>query len=1142
MSREDGDLNDAKENGADPTGPKAGDGSRPARSRLARTFGVLRWFVLGVVVLAGLLVGAVQTGLGDHLFASRVRAALAATVGPDLVASVDEASIRIGADGRLAIEADAVRFSRRAAETAEQGAVLTSARSVRLLLDPLPLVFGELKVSSVEVDGIIFDASLAGRRAGMDWQRVRIDALDGLTGAMFESLDRAFRALRYSRTRSITLSDVQIVGIGNAENAAPDIRVDELVLSLTDAAELAIEGGVTVGDQTVTLVGSTGSHPEFDTIESVQLKLAGLERIGNPAFFSIPKDAPPRQAGRRFGLNSEMTVVLAAQRQPATGRPLIEADIRFAPGTAIFGGLASRLHESAVSLGYYQGAEKIEILPSTFNVANSSLPFSGGLIDLSRLDDVPGRGFAIELIVDDARSSPTDSSEPSLTYDAKAFARFLKFEQRLIFDEITVASPLGTFFASSAVRFGETSPEISFAATFERLDTTAAKQLWPHWIAKRPRQWVLDNLFGGTVHDGQIRVFVPEGRLAERPGRLELNEDQLRLSFEIEGARVGLAGDIPPLRDAVGRFRLRGTHMQVEIDGATAYFPTGRSIDVTGGTFTIAATDERPLMADLALSVEGEAAAAAELVSYRPVAVMERIGYEPSDFSGSVRADVNARFGLIAGQDPPPPEWAVDLDLDNVDISRPVEGRQMQAVTGTLFVDTDSAHLLASAEVDGIGLDLDIRQPIGVGSEVEPSRGITGTLADADRRRVAPGLDEIVSGPTPIVIEQTGQAPMSVAVDLTEAAVTVPGLNWKKAPGVAADARFKLDPDEEGLTITDFALEGDGFGAAGRMEIAGGKLASARFRDVHLSGQDDFNVSLTSGEGGGYAIDVQGRSIDLRSLIEGVRGSLRTAAGEEAGGGATPISVTADLERAQGFNGETLQGLSVRYEGAGAAPRALELRAVTSSGEAVVLTLHPVEDGTHLALNSGDAGAVARFANLYGRVRGGLVDLDLERRGEGPYRGRMTISNFAVIDEAQLQELVTARAAGSQYSLNDAVSGRIDTRSVVFSRGSADLSLGADGLTVANGVVRGPEIGTTFQGTVFDAEGNMAITGTFMPAYGLNSLFADIPLFGALLGNGRDRGLIGITFRLAGKASDPQLTVNPISAIAPGIFRQIFEF
>ena len=90
--------------------------------------------------------------------------------------------------------------------------------------------------------------------------------------------------------------------------------------------------------------------------------------------------------------------------------------------------------------------------------------------------------------------------------------------------------------------------------------------------------------------------------------------------------------------------------------------------------------------------------------------------------------------------------------------------------------------------------------------------------------------------------------------------------------------------------------------------------------------------------------------------------------------------------------------------------------------------------------------------------------------------------------------------------------------------------------------MRGSTIGATFQGTLYNANGDIDLTGTFMPAYGLNRIFGALPLVGGLLGNGRDGGLIGVTFRLTGKAKAPDLEINPLAAIAPGIFRRIFEY
>ena len=71
--------------------------------------------------------------------------------------------------------------------------------------------------------------------------------------------------------------------------------------------------------------------------------------------------------------------------------------------------------------------------------------------------------------------------------------------------------------------------------------------------------------------------------------------------------------------------------------------------------------------------------------------------------------------------------------------------------------------------------------------------------------------------------------------------------------------------------------------------------------------------------------------------------------------------------------------------------------------------------------------------------------------------------------------------------------------------------------------------------------GKLAISGALIPAFGLNNMAGAIPLLGGLFG-GRNEGLFGITYRLFGRLDDPQLTMNPISALAPGIFRKIFEY
>jgi hypothetical protein len=107
---------------------------------------------------------------------------------------------------------------------------------------------------------------------------------------------------------------------------------------------------------------------------------------------------------------------------------------------------------------------------------------------------------------------------------------------------------------------------------------------------------------------------------------------------------------------------------------------------------------------------------------------------------------------------------------------------------------------------------------------------------------------------------------------------------------------------------------------------------------------------------------------------------------------------------------------------------------------------------------------------------------------------------------------------------------------------SIDIVKSDNSLSIKNGILRAGDVGSNFSGTVYDAAGNMNLKGTFLPGYGLNNMVSKIPIVGLAFGNGTKSGFLGITYRLKGKAKNPEITVNPLSLIAPGVFRKIFEF
>ena len=85
----------------------------------------------------------------------------------------------------------------------------------------------------------------------------------------------------------------------------------------------------------------------------------------------------------------------------------------------------------------------------------------------------------------------------------------------------------------------------------------------------------------------------------------------------------------------------------------------------------------------------------------------------------------------------------------------------------------------------------------------------------------------------------------------------------------------------------------------------------------------------------------------------------------------------------------------------------------------------------------------------------------------------------------------------------------------------------------------GPEIGLTAEGYIDFPHDRIDVTGAYVPAYGLNNLLSNIPVLGLVLAGGQHEGVFALNYRVGGAFSAPTLTVNPLSAIAPGLIRKV---
>jgi hypothetical protein len=184
-----------------------------------------------------------------------------------------------------------------------------------------------------------------------------------------------------------------------------------------------------------------------------------------------------------------------------------------------------------------------------------------------------------------------------------------------------------------------------------------------------------------------------------------------------------------------------------------------------------------------------------------------------------------------------------------------------------------------------------------------------------------------------------------------------------------------------------------------------------------------------------------------------------------------------------------------------------------------------------IVLATNDAGALFRFTHLYAHMVGGQMSISMDppSAANPVQQGAVVVQDFAIRDEAQLQRAFAQNGAP------------LPRTSMEFSSMRVDFTRTPGKVLLREGVVRGPVLGATIDGSVDYTQDELHLYGTFIPLYGPNNLIAHIPIVNLLVG-GEKEGLFGFTYEVVGRPGNPVLNVNPISGLAPGLLRKVFAF
>jgi hypothetical protein len=689
---------------------------------------------------------------------------------------------------------------------------------------------------------------------------------------------------------------------------------------------------------------------------------------------------------------------------------------------------------------------------------------------------------------------------------------------------------------SGALDWSGTEPKITGGLATTKMTASAMKRMWPIFIQSKIRLWVTEHLLGGTADRVVMAINAPLAVL--RTGGPAAAEDAMSMDISGTGATIRPIDGLPPLHDADMVLRATGRTVTIRVGRAVADLPSGRRLTVSNGLFEVTNTHIQPVPARVRFKMEGPADAAIELIGMEPLRDTQGGLLDPALTHGTMSATVTAAWPIMDKIPKSAVTYTVESDVSNFVADKMARG---QKVEGAAFrLSANQLGLLAKGDfrVGGIPAYVEYRRTTG-----SPETEVRATTTFDEKAFAKLGFDwnGAVAGPVPVKLNgRIGLADrdgrFSIEADLGQSQIAdfLPG--WSKAPGTAARATFLMVEKPQGTRFEDIVVEGPGTLIKGAVEVDGdGEVVSASFPTFAPSDGDKASLKVERGGDGTLKVTMRGEVLQGRNFIKGAMGG---PAGDKSKHVTRDYDLDIKVGALAGFNGEMLRSVELALGKRNGQVRNFGLNArIGRDATPLIGDLRSYAGGRQvLYVETNDAGALMRFADIYSKMVGGQmwIAMDPPSPNRPSQDGLLNVRDFSVRGEAALERV----AASGPIDQGTRMTAGLGNTGVQFTRMRVDFVRSPGRLAIRDGLVWGPSVGATIEGHFDYVRNDVSMRGTFVPAYAVNNIIPRILPFVAP----QNEGLFAVTFEVVGPLQQPTLRVNPMSGIAPGFLRKLFEF
>ncbi|KXV62202.1 hypothetical protein AD949_13310 [Acetobacter orleanensis] len=680
---------------------------------------------------------------------------------------------------------------------------------------------------------------------------------------------------------------------------------------------------------------------------------------------------------------------------------------------------------------------------------------------------------------------------------------------------------------------------------------------WPAKAAKGGRKWVENNITDGTAHDLHTAITLHSDK-----GWNGVKLTSLKGSVEGSDLTVHWLRPISPLHHL-------DAHLEVnDLDKLTIHFDhayqlvdrADKNVGATGigrvaagpGSMEITGLSRKDQMGTIKTELRGNLR---DLLAMLAEPRLHLLSRHPISFTRP-SGQASAKFSLTL-----PLESKVTTDqmvvdahaqVSNTHLGNVVAGRAITDGTFQIAATTQQMELSGHGVLGGLPSDITYfmnfrsLRPQDTAEKAHLFTRITPETANAA------GIDTSSHfyGSADLGVEYARQAnkhgTVNINLDLKRSAIIIP--LWHKETGHAAQVSATLALLDGHITSVEniFATgpDLDVRGHAVLREKTAPELLVSSFKIARSTGHARLVLPYAS-QDKTIQVGVYADTLDLAPLMESDPNAPKKASAgyhvpEAATGrlhGPPGNAWTIDMTANALYYSQTKQPLrtvTAHFEDNG--QRLERMRFAMRGPSPVTMTLEPTGGVRSLHVNIPDMGGFLAALNILPNVQGGHATLTGafdDTQASAPFKGTMHVSPF-VLKKAPATVLL-ARNLSLYGWLSARKSPEFEVSQLIM-----PVTFSDGVLTIQNGRMGNDALGATLEGTIDLGHSKLDLNGTVVPIFALNKLPGKLPGIGKLFSPEQDGGLLAMTFGIAGKLENPDLSVNPYSVLLPGVLRKLF--